>query len=324
MSLLNSVKIACGQMCSTSNLEINARVVKKLIREAVSKKVKVLFLPEAADYISRNANHSMQLAYGTHEKFVSSIQKELKDIYESSKGDDDKGLYVAIGIHEPSNSKSTTDELRKVRNNQLWIDNKGEILHTYQKIHLFDVNIANGPILKESNSVEAGNSILNPFPINNESLSNFKVGFAICYDIRFPELGLRLSQLGANIITYPSAFTTKTGESHWQTLGKARALDTQSYVVMAAQCGEHNVFADDKETSPKKPIKRVSYGNSIIFSPWGDILAECKKYTDDLLSHIDSEGDYYELCIADIDLESLASVRENMPLNQHRRHDIFK
>lgn len=321
-----SLKVAIGQLCSTSSLSINARVVKKLIHKAIEAKAEVLFLPEATDYISRDANHSMALANSTPKEFISVIQAELQKIYN---GSDKEGLFVAIGVHEPSQSKSegSKTELKKVQNNQIWIDNKGEILHRYQKLHLFDINITNGPILKESNSVEPGKEVEPPFPVT--AGSKFNVGFAICYDIRFPELALRLRKLGANIITFPSAFTTKTGEVHWQALGRARAIDSQCFVVMAAQCGEHNVYADlSEEERLKLPEtdqnkKRISYGNSIIFDPWGKILTQCKTYDDDLSGDIDSDGDYYEIAFADLDIDSLENVRKNMPLMDHRRPDVF-
>ncbi|CAK7891329.1 deaminated glutathione amidase [[Candida] anglica] len=321
-----SLRVACGQLCSSSNLTNNARIIKKLIHKAIAQDVEVLFLPEASDYISRDAKHSMSLANSVHNEFVSIIQNELKALHSSDK----KGIYVSIGIHEPSNSKSNTStDLKKVQNNQIWIDNKGEILHRYQKLHLFDINITNGPILKESNSVEPGNKILDPFVVDDSKNKDFKVGYAICYDIRFPELCLRLRKLGANIITYPSAFTTKTGEVHWQTLGKARAIDSQCFVVMAAQCGEHDVYADlteeqkSKENELNNGKKRISYGNSVIFDPWGKLLAECKTYSDDLSEDLDSEGDYYELCVADLDLDTVNKVRTDMPLLEHRRPDVF-
>ncbi|CUM55500.1 uncharacterized protein AC631_03118 [Debaryomyces fabryi] len=306
----NTVRVACGQLCSSSNLLSNANIVKKLIRKAVTAKAKVLFLPEATDYIAKDATQSMQLAQTSHESFISILQKELRDLY----ADNGAGLYVAVGVHEPSSSigVNAKENLKKVLNNQLWIDNKGEILHRYQKLHLFDINIENGPILKESNSVEPGNSVLKPFPINSTSLSEFIIGFATCYDIRFPELGLRLRRLGANIITYPSAFTTKTGQAHWELLGRARAVDTQCYVVMAAQCGEHNTEGDKK---------RISYGNSIIIDPWGNKISECRKYDDEL--SLDADGDYYEMCVADLDIDIVKKTRRDMPLMTHRRPDVF-
>lgn len=304
----NILRVACGQLCSSSNLQHNATVVKKLIMRAVQSRVEVLFLPEACDYIAKDAKESMLLALESHQSFIAAIQEELKNVCLKNKHE----LYVAVGVHEPSHSISQSEKLSRVQNNQLWISPQGKILQRYQKLHLFDINIENGPILKESNSVEPGHAVLNPFPVNEENLLKFKIGFGICYDIRFPELCLRLRKLGANIITYPSAFTTKTGVDHWQALGKARALDSQCFVIMAAQCGEH------KTDSNKK---RVSYGNSVIFDPWGNVMAQCLKFDDDL--ELDNEGDYYEMCIADIDMLVAERVRRDMPLMEHRRPDVF-
>lgn len=322
-SMASSIKIACGQMCSSSDLGQNARVAKKLIQEAIAADVKVLFLPEAADYLARDPTHSVALAETTHSVFLLAIQDELAKVYKNASGPEaDKGLYVAVGVHEPGEGENRG---KKVRNNQLWIDNKGEIVHRYQKLHLFDINIANGPILKESNSVEPGKEILPPFPVNDGTYSKFHVGFAICYDIRFGELALRLRKLGANILTYPSAFTTKTGELHWLELGKARAIDSQSYVVMAAQCGEHNVYADAKEgeavTEPLARKKRESYGKSVIISPWGNVVGIGKDYKDELTK--DSDGDYYELVVGELELGQVDEYRQQLPVFTHRRPEIF-
>ncbi|OBA18003.1 carbon-nitrogen hydrolase, partial [Metschnikowia bicuspidata var. bicuspidata NRRL YB-4993] len=171
----------------------------------------------------------------TKADFINIIQKKLQSVLsKQSLG----ALCVAVGVHEPTKG---VNKDTKVQNNQLWISELGVIEQRYQKIHLFDINIPNGPILQESRSVEAGNKILCPFPVSDNA-PGFKVGFSICYDIRFPELAARLRQMGANILTYPSAFTTKTGEAHWLELGRARAIDSQCYVVMAAQCGEHDIY----------------------------------------------------------------------------------
>lgn len=318
--MASSLKIAAGQMCSSSNLSQNARVIKKLLRKAVSANVKVLFLPEATDYISRDATHSVQLADSTHLKFVLAIQEEVKSIYESASGpDSDKGIFVAVGVHEPAKGENSG---KKVQNNQLWISNNGEILHRYQKLHLFDISITNGPILKESNSVEPGSAILPPFPVNENEYLKFNVGLAICYDIRFPELSLRLRKLGANIITYPSAFTTKTGEAHWLELGRARAIDSQCYVVMAAQCGEHDVYADTDESPSEGKKKRESYGQSVIIGPWGEILAKAPTYLE-RGPKVDEDGDYLDLVEAELDLKTLEKIRTDLPVFTHRRPKIF-
>lgn len=318
--MASTLTVAAGQMVSSSDLTQNARVVKKLLAKAVAANAKVLFLPEAADYISRDATHSVQLADSTHEKFLLVIQTEVKAIYDSASGlAADKGIFVAVGVHEPATGANAG---KKVQNNQVWISNTGEIVQRYQKLHLFDISITNGPILKESNSVEPGEKILPPFAVNDSEFAKFHVGLAICYDIRFPELSLRLRKLGANIITYPSAFTTKTGEAHWLELGRARAIDSQSYVIMAAQCGEHNVYADSDDTPPEGKKKRESYGQTVIIGPWGEILAKAPTYLERGLD-VDQDGDYLDMVVADLDLDHLEKIRTDLPVFTHRRPEVF-
>ena len=176
-------------------------------------------------------------------------------------------------------------------------------MHRYQKLHLFDVDIKNGPILKESNSVEAGKALLDPFDTEIG-----KVGLLICFDLRFPEPGLALRRRGAQILTFPSAFTVPTGRAHWETLLRARAIETQSYVIAAAQSGKHN-----------EEGTRRSYGHSMIVDPWGRVVAE-----------LGGEGEGQEgggnlsvgeIAVADIDLRIVEKVRAEMPLL--RRTDVY-
>lgn len=287
------MKIAIGQLCSSVRVLKNAEIVNKLINKAVEEKAKILFLPEATDFIAKDAKQSKLLSKLSGE-FLHLIQSELKRLNTS--------LCVSIGIHQPSPNSD------RVLNSQIWLD-QHSLKQNYRKLHLFDINIPNGPILQESKSVEPGKYLLKPF----EGPEGFKIGFAICYDIRFPEMSMDLRKMGADIITFPSAFTTKTGEAHWKVLGQARAIETQTYVVMAAQCGKH-----DTET---EQTKRISYGNSLIISPWGDILAEGKKFDDELI--LDLDGDYYEFISADIDMNYLNKIRQDMPILNHRREDIY-
>ncbi|RKP28390.1 carbon-nitrogen hydrolase [Metschnikowia bicuspidata] len=317
---MSTVRIAVGQMCSGSSLLANARVVSKAIDKAIQAKAKVLFLPEAADYISRNADHSVQLASRSRTDFLEPIQQKIRSFH--SPGQKDDGIMVAIGVHEPASGENRD---KKVQNNQLWISNTGEIVHRYQKVHLFDVNIPNGPILKESESVESGSKLYPPFRLGlTPPLSDFSVGLAICYDIRFPEFASSLRQKGVDIITYPSAFTTKTGEAHWKELGRARAIDTQCYVVMAAQCGEHDTIGDltlQKKSEILNRKKRESYGLALIIGPWGEVLAEASNYHD--RAPVDDDGDYYEIIVADIDRKHLDKIRTEMPVFRHRRPSAY-
>uniref|UniRef100_A0A2K5IMB5 CN hydrolase domain-containing protein n=1 Tax=Colobus angolensis palliatus TaxID=336983 RepID=A0A2K5IMB5_COLAP len=125
---------------------------------------------------------------------------------------------------------------------------------------------------------------------------SFQVGLAVCYDMRFPELSLALAQAGAEILTYPSAFGSVTGPAHWEVLLRARAIETQCYVVAAAQCGRHHE-------------KRASYGHSMVVDPWGTVVARC------------SEGP--GLCLARIDLSYVRQLRQHLPVFQHRRPDLY-
>ena len=163
-------------------------------------------------------------------------------------------------------------------------------------MHLFDVDIPGGPSLNERYSVEAGSSISPPFdsPLG-------KIASMICFDLRFPGISSKLRDCGAEILTYPSAFTVPTGEAgHWQILLRARAIENQSYVIAAAQVGSHGG-------------KRVSYGHSIIVDPWGKIVSEasgCEEW--------EAGNKEPEIISADIDSEYLAKIRREMPLVPRR------
>lgn len=164
------------------------------------------------------------------------------------------------------------------------------------------MDIKDGPQLKESNSVEKGSQIRDPF-----DTTIGKVGLQICFDLRFPEPGLALRSRGAQILTYPSAFTVATGKAgHWEILLRARAIETQSYIVAAAQVGQH-----DEEG------KRKSYGHSMIVDPWGKIVAE-------LGGEDDTQGrglDNGSIAVAHIDLDLVEKTRREVPLA--RRTDIY-
>ncbi|CAF9930464.1 MAG: hypothetical protein GOMPHAMPRED_005662 [Gomphillus americanus] len=242
--------------------------------------IAALFLPEAADYISSSAAESVSLARSLNTSpFVQGLQEEAKRA----------SIAINVGVHEPA------DDGKRVKNSLIWIDEQGSITQNYQKLHLFDIDIKGGPRLRESDSVQPGSDILPPF-----SSTLGKVGLTICYDLRFPELALAQRRRGAEIITVPSAFTVPTGKAHWEILLRARAIETQCYVIAAAQVGKHNE-------------KRQSYGHSMIVSPWGEILAELSG----------NENIESEIAIAEIDLETLGKTRTAMPLWDQRRWDVY-
>ncbi|KAI9727511.1 MAG: Carbon-nitrogen hydrolase [Chrysothrix sp. TS-e1954] len=264
-------------MCSTSSMAHNLAQCRVLVSKAVKAGATALFLPEAADYVAHDGKETMALVKSVQEsEFVLGIQREARKAK----------LPINVGVHEP------TENGKKVKNTLLWIDQHGSIAQRYQKLHLFDIDLKDGPVLKESDSVERGSEILAPFETNLG-----KIGLAICFDLRFPEIGLALRRQGAQILTYPSAFAVVTGKVHWHTLLKARAIETQSWVIAAAQAGQHNE-------------KRASYGHSVIVSPWGEVKAE-----------LGGEFDGPEIAFTDVDMQEVEKVRREMPLV--RRTDVY-
>ncbi|OIW27107.1 carbon-nitrogen hydrolase [Coniochaeta ligniaria NRRL 30616] len=241
-----------------------------LVRKAVQAGAKALFLPEASDYIAGSGQETVALVKSVDDsEFVQGLCEEARR----------SALPIHVGVHEPGESPD------KAKNTLLWIDERGSITQRYQKLHLFDVDIKAGPVLKESDWVEKGASILPPF-----ATAVGRVASSICFDLRFPEISLALRHQGCDILTFPSAFTVPTGKAHWEVLLRARAIETQSYVIAAAQVGRHNE-------------KRVSYGHSMIVDPWGVVLAD-----------VGAKDDEPEIATAIIDHDLVSKIRREMPL----------
>ncbi|KAL6074972.1 Nitrilase [Balamuthia mandrillaris] len=269
--------IAVGQMTSTSDVEQNFQTCAYLIDQAVNRNCSFLCLPEAFDYIADNAEQGIAMAQSLDGPLMTRFRSLAKQ----------HNMWLSLGgFHEKEKPDAT-----KIYNTHVIIDNKGEIVATYRKIHLFDVNIPHGPVLQESKNARAGNQpIVVDTPVGVTALS-------ICYDLRFPELYLSYRQnKGAQVILIPSAFTQATGKAHWEPLLRARAIETQCYVVAAAQVGNHNA-------------KRSSHGNSIIIDPWGKVVACC--------------SDRVGIAVAEIDHSYMEQIREQMPVFQHRRPDVY-
>ncbi|KAG9239454.1 carbon-nitrogen hydrolase, partial [Amylocarpus encephaloides] len=262
---------AVGQLCSTSSMSHNLSLCNLLVKNAVEAGAKALFLPEATDYIASNPTESIALAIPMHRSpFVLGLRKVAKDA----------SIAINVGIHVPAANG-------KILNRSCWINEKGDVESYYDKLHLFDYGT-----LKESNSVEAGNEIVKPV----DSVIG-RVGLTICFDLRFPEISLALKRQNAQIITFPSAFTVPTGKAHWEILLRARAIETQAFVIAAAQIGPHN-------------LKRTSYGHSMVVDPWGKVLL-C----------LPGEGSEPEIGIVEIDLEYREKTKNEMPLL--RRTDVY-
>ncbi len=173
----------------------------------------------------------------------------------------------------------------RVHNSCVVVSPAGELVGRYRKIHLFDVDIPGSVRLAESEATAPGADLV----VIAETPA--RLGLSICYDLRFPELYRELTRRGAEILAVPSAFTAPTGRAHWHTLLRARAIENQCYVAAANQSGRHNE-------------KRESYGHSLIYDPWGTLVAEV--------------DDGVGLAVGEIDLELLARTRRRLPCLDHR------
>ncbi len=191
-----------------------------------------------------------------------------------------EGIYLLAGSFPEAAPRSS-----KVHNTSLLIDPRGRVAAAYRKIHLFDVDVPGGESHRESERMLPGREA-----VTAETLLG-KMGFSICYDLRFPELYRRLAELGARIVFAPAAFTARSGRAHWEILVRARAIENQVFMVAPAQTGGH-------------PGGRRTHGHSLIVDPWGEILAEIPE----------GEG----VAVAGLDLERQDEIRRAMPCLEHR------
>ncbi|XP_011876098.1 PREDICTED: nitrilase homolog 1 isoform X1 [Vollenhovia emeryi] len=269
--------VAVCQMRSIADKAKNLEVVAELAAEAKRRSATIAFFPEACDFLADNKRDIVAMA----EPLTGQTVAAYKEI--AVKND----IWLSLGgIHEAS------DNAEKIYNTHVLMNSEGQLVATYRKIHLFDMdNKDTGVRLMESDYVLRGTEIVPPVPTPIGSLA-----LSICYDMRFPELSLTLRNMGAQILTYPSAFTYQTGAAHWEVMLRARAIENQCYVIAAAQTGAHNK-------------KRVSWGHAMIVDPWGAVVAQCAEKTG--------------VAVAEIDLALLEKIRKNMPCEEHRRTDLY-
>ena len=174
----------------------------------------------------------------------------------------------------------------KIYNRSFLLDGDGEIRARYDKLHMFDIELANGESYLESDAIAPGDkAVLVETPLA-------KIGLSVCYDLRFSALYRALAQAGAEILTIPAAFTQTTGKAHWHTLVRARAIENGCYVIAPNQCGHH---CD----------KRYSYGHSLVVDPWGEVLAD--------------GGAEPGVIFADIDTDKVAKTRKRIPNLKNER-----
>ncbi|XP_030560683.1 nitrilase and fragile histidine triad fusion protein NitFhit [Drosophila novamexicana] len=273
--------VAVGQMRATNDKACNLRQVEELVARAAASKAKMLFLPECCDFVGENRGETLQLA----EPLTGQLMRKYQELAKCHQ------MWLSLGgVHELKTGSDA--ENARIYNAHVLVNDRGELAAVYRKLHLFDATTKDIR-LRESDTVAPGERLEKPV-----ATPAGQVGLQICYDLRFAEPALLLRKQGAQLLTYPAAFTYATGKAHWEILLRARAIETQCFVVAAAQQGWHNK-------------KRQSWGHSMIIGPWGNVLADC--------------GGDQELAVAIAELElcQLEKLYQSMPCFEHRRNDIY-
>jgi predicted amidohydrolase len=261
---------AAVQMLASDDKAANLKEAERWVRQAAAQGARVVALPEVFIWRGNKKleRDSAEPIPGPTSTALAQLAREL-------------GIFLLAGSILEAIPGST-----KAYNTSLLFDPLGKLVASYRKIHLFDVDLANGTSLRESATREYGEGVV----VADRELC--PMGLTVCYDLRFPELYRALANRGAQIIFVPSAFTAYTGAAHWEPLLRARAIENQVYIIAPDQFGQS---AKSFET----------HGHSMIVDPWGKILGELA----------DGPG----VITAEIDLAYLAKVRAELPSLTHRR-----
>jgi predicted amidohydrolase len=265
-------RAACAQLRSSADVAENIATAERLVREAAGEGAGYVQTPEMTNIVQRSREELFaQLAPEDEDPAVARFGALAREL----------GIVLHVG------SLALRAPGGKIANRAILFGPDGGVLARYDKIHLFDVDLPGGESWRESAVYDPGDRAV------VVDLPWLRLGVAICYDIRFPQLFRAQAHAGAAALTAPAAFTRQTGEAHWHVLQRARAIENGAFVISAAQAGRH---ADGRET----------YGHSIIVAPWGEVLAE-------------AGGDGPEVVIAEIDPEHSAAARRRIPALKNER-----
>lgn len=266
------VKIALYQATTGIDPAANARLLREAIAEAGSGGARMLFTPEMSGLLDRKrARAARHIVEEQEDCVLDAVRREAAA----------RGLWVAIG------SLALARNDGRWVNRSLLIDDRGEIAARYDKMHMFDVDLASGESWRESSAYAAGEEVVTvQCPLG-------KLGMAVCYDLRFPALFGALGDARCDAIALPAAFTVPTGKAHWEVMLRARAIEASAFVIAAAQVGNH---ADGRQT----------YGHSLVVDPWGDVL-------------LDMGGEVPGIGFADIDPHRIEEIRKQLPSLANRR-----
>jgi deaminated glutathione amidase len=261
-----TVKVAAIQMCSGIDPEKNASDMTRLVREAAAHGAVYVQTPEMTGAVQKNRPGLMAV-----------LKDEGNDLIVRTA----RSLAAELGIHVHVGSTAIALGDGKIANRGFLFAPDGELVCRYDKIHMFDVDLDNGESWRESAVYRPGEAgLVASLPFGN-------MGFAICYDVRFPHLFRSEAMAGADILTVPAAFTKQTGEAHWEILLRARAIENGAFLIAAAQAGLHE---DGRET----------FGHSMIIDPWGKVLAS-------------AGGTGEGIVLAEIDVADVKAARAKIP-----------
>jgi predicted amidohydrolase len=264
-------KAACLQYCARPDIEANLATSLRLAREAAAQGAKFVALPEYASGLATEGARLVPTALPEKgHPFLSAYGALAREL----------GLYILLG------SLAIDEADGRIANRAYVIDPSGRVTATYDKIHLFDVDLETGKVYRESETISPGDlAVVADTPWGG-------VGLSVCYDLRFPQLYRALAKAGAAMLAVPAAFTRLTGRAHWHVLIRARAIENAAYVV--APCQNGVLFGGGE-----------CFGHSLIVDPWGEVLAD--------------GGDDEGVIVAEIDPAAVARTRARIPALSHDR-----
>lgn len=266
------MRVAAVQMNSGPDRTRNLAATSELVMQAAGGGARLVVLPEGFAYLGPAARRR-ELAESLAGR-AGPIRETLQHLAQKH------CLYLLAGGWPVASSDPS-----RPYNSATLVGPDGRLLASYAKLHLFDVQLADGQVYRESETTMPG------VEISSAEVEGFRLGLSICYDIRFPELYRALSDRGVDVLCIPAAFTRQTGAAHWELLCRARAVEAQCYVIAPNQTGGHGEG-------------RFTYGHSLIVDPFGQILAQ--------------GGTEQEVLFAELTRQRLAEVRAQIPALQHR------
>lgn len=267
------MKIAVAQLNSTDDVAGNVIQIKRLMSQAAGEKPEIVFFPENALFFRLRQNESML--------GLKIDSPEIKDLAEHC-----HSLNMAIHL------TTAIEEFEIVYNASVLIEANKKVTLVYKKIHLFDIELHGQKPIRESDAFAHGSE-----PKIFE-FGGLRFGSSICYDIRFAELYTYYAKQQADVLLVPASFLVKTGQAHWEVLLRARAIESQSYLIASAQSGTHR--------SKTHEMFRETYGHSMVVDPWGQIAETL----------VDGVGVFYY----EITKEEVEKVRRQIPMRNHRRN----